>query len=43
MLGVAEPKVLGHTARFYGISEPLTLKRFAELAEPWRPFRTPRR
>jgi DNA-3-methyladenine glycosylase II len=40
MLGMAEPKVLAHAARFYGLSEPPSLERFTELAEPWRPFRT---
>ncbi len=40
LLPVPEPKVLGHVARFYGLEEPPGHKRFAELAEPWRPFRT---
>ena len=40
ILKLSEPKVLRHAARFYGLAEPLTLTRFAKLAEPWRPFRT---
>ncbi len=40
MLLTAEPKVLSHTARFYGLEQPPSLERFAELAEAWRPFRT---
>jgi DNA-3-methyladenine glycosylase II len=40
MLGVAEPKVLGHTARFYDLPSPPTIERFTEMAEAWRPFRT---
>jgi DNA-3-methyladenine glycosylase II len=39
-LPVAEPKVLANATRFYGLAEPLTLERFTELAEAWRPFRT---
>lgn len=35
-----EPKVMGHAARLYGLAAPLTLARFAELSESWRPFRT---
>ncbi|MBV9717117.1 MAG: hypothetical protein JOZ64_17215 [Solirubrobacterales bacterium] len=38
LLPVAEPKLLGHAARLYGTE--MTLARFAELAEVWRPFRT---
>ena len=37
---IAEPKVLAHAARLYGLAEPPTLEQFAELAETWRPFRT---
>jgi DNA-3-methyladenine glycosylase II len=40
MLLMAEPKVLAHTARLYGLDAPPSLERFAEIAEPWRPFRT---
>ncbi len=40
MLLTTEPKVLTHTARFYGLEQPPSLERFAELAEAWRPFRT---
>lgn len=39
-LGVAEPKVLTHAARFYELPEPPTLAQFSELTERWRPFRT---
>jgi len=39
-LPVAEPRVLANAARFYGLSEPPALERFAELSEAWRPFRT---
>jgi DNA-3-methyladenine glycosylase II len=39
-LGMAEPKVLAHSARFYELPQPPSLVRFAELAEAWRPFRT---
>lgn len=37
---VAEPRVLGHFARFYGLDEAPSLERFTEIAEAWRPFRT---
>lgn len=40
MLGVAEPKVLAHAARFYGLDEPPSVERFTEMAAAWRPFRT---
>jgi DNA-3-methyladenine glycosylase II len=40
ILEVAEPKVLAHAARFYGLEDPPPLERFTELAETWRPFRT---
>lgn len=40
MLPVAEPKLLGHVARFYGLEEPPTLERLGQMAEAWRPFRT---
>lgn len=40
MLEVAEPKILSHAARFYGLPEPPTLERFTEMARAWRPFRT---
>ncbi len=35
-----EPKVLGHAARFYGLSGEPTLAWLTELAQQWRPFRT---
>jgi DNA-3-methyladenine glycosylase II len=40
MLEVAEPKVLAHTASFYGLDQPPTIERLSEIAEAWRPFRT---
>lgn len=40
VLPVSEPRVLALAARLYGLPEPLSPARFAELAEPWRPFRT---
>jgi DNA-3-methyladenine glycosylase II len=40
LLPMGEPKVLAHTARFYGLAAPPDLAAFAELAERWRPFRT---
>jgi DNA-3-methyladenine glycosylase II len=40
LLPTAEPKVLAHTARLYGLPGPPALEAFAALAERWRPFRT---
>ncbi len=40
MLPMAEPKVLGHAARFYGLRAEPDLEWFTALAERWRPFRT---
>lgn len=40
MLPVAEPKVLGHAGRLYGLDSAPSLDRFTEIAEAWRPFRT---
>jgi DNA-3-methyladenine glycosylase II len=40
MLETTEPKVLKHAARFYGLGAPLSLERFKQMAEAWRPFRT---
>ncbi len=40
MLLMAEPKVLAHAARFYGLGQPPSLEWFTALAERWRPFRT---
>jgi DNA-3-methyladenine glycosylase II len=37
---MAEPRILAHVARFYGLPEPPTLEQFSELALAWRPFRT---
>jgi DNA-3-methyladenine glycosylase II len=39
-LRTPEPKVLRHAAELYSLQEPLTLERFTELANNWRPFRT---
>ncbi|HEY3726883.1 MAG TPA: hypothetical protein VGL51_06895 [Solirubrobacteraceae bacterium] len=40
MLPMAEPKLLGHAARFYGLSGEPSVEWLAGLAERWRPFRT---
>jgi DNA-3-methyladenine glycosylase II len=40
LLPVAEPRVLAHVARLYGLPGPPELEEFARLAERWRPFRT---
>jgi DNA-3-methyladenine glycosylase II len=40
LLPFAEPKVLAHTASFYGLDGPPSLEWFAEIARAWRPFRT---
>jgi DNA-3-methyladenine glycosylase II len=40
VLRSSEPKALRNVAELYGLQQPLTLERFAELAENWRPFRT---
>ena len=40
MLPMAEPKVLRHAARFYGLTKEPDLEWFTALAERWRPFRT---
>jgi DNA-3-methyladenine glycosylase II len=40
VLRTSEPKVLRSAAELYGLEQPLTLDRFTELAENWRPFRT---
>ncbi len=40
MLESAEPRVLTRAAQLYGLDEPPSLERFAEMAEAWRPFRT---
>ncbi len=40
MLPMAEPKVLAHAARFYGLAEVPSLEWLTALAERWRPFRT---
>ena len=39
-LPFAEPRVLSHVARFYGLPEPPSLDAFHAIAERWRPFRT---
>lgn len=40
LLPIIEPRVLDHVARFYGLEGAPDLESFAELAQPWRPFRT---
>jgi DNA-3-methyladenine glycosylase II len=40
MLTTAEPKVLRHAGRLYGLDAALTLEQLTERAEAWRPFRT---
>jgi DNA-3-methyladenine glycosylase II len=40
VLPVAEPKALALTARLYGLDEPVSAVKFAEIAEPWKPLRT---
>ena len=40
VLPVDQPLVQRAVEHAYAISEPLTAEQFAELAEPWRPFRT---
>ena len=40
VLPVDQPLVQRAVEHAYGIGEPLTAEQFAELAEPWRPFRT---
>jgi DNA-3-methyladenine glycosylase II len=40
VLRTTEPKVLRSAAELYSLEQPLTLERFTELAENWRPFRT---
>ena len=40
MLRTAEPRVLGHAARYYGLDGTPTVEWLTELAERWRPYRT---
>lgn len=40
MLEMPEPGLLAHVARLYDLTAPPSLERLAEIAEPWRPFRT---
>ena len=40
VLRVAEPRVLAHVARFYGLPAPPSLEEFTALASNWRPYRT---
>ena len=40
VLPAGEPRVLACVAHYYGCDTPPSPERFAELAEPWRPFRT---
>lgn len=39
-LSIAEPRVLAHAGRLYGLGRPATLEELTEIAEAWRPFRT---
>jgi DNA-3-methyladenine glycosylase II len=40
MLAMAEPKVLAHAGRLYGLGGAMALDEFRARAEAWRPFRT---
>jgi DNA-3-methyladenine glycosylase II len=40
LLPAGEQRVLACAAHYYGLHGPPSPERFAELAEPWRPFRT---
>ena len=40
VLATGEPRVLACAAHYYTLDAPPSPQRFAELAEPWRPFRT---
>jgi DNA-3-methyladenine glycosylase II len=40
LLTFAEPRVLAHAGRFYGLGRPATTAEFEAIAERWRPFRT---
>jgi DNA-3-methyladenine glycosylase II len=40
MLATAEPKLLRHAGRLFGLDGPATLEQLAQRAEAWRPFRT---
>jgi DNA-3-methyladenine glycosylase II len=40
VLAEGERRVLAAAAHFYGLDQPPSPERFAELAEAWRPFRT---
>jgi DNA-3-methyladenine glycosylase II len=40
VLPMPEPRILRNAAELYGLTVPLTLERFTELADNWRPFRT---
>jgi DNA-3-methyladenine glycosylase II len=40
VLATGEPRVLACAARYYTLDAPPSPERFAELAQPWRPFRT---
>ena len=40
LLPTNEPQLLGLVAELYGLPAPPGPERFAELAEPWKPFRT---
>ncbi len=40
LLAAGEPRVRACAAHYYGLDQPPSPERFAELAEAWRPFRT---
>ena len=40
VLATGEPRVLACAAHYYALDAPPSPERFADLAEPWRPFRT---
>jgi 3-methyladenine DNA glycosylase/8-oxoguanine DNA glycosylase len=39
-MATAEPKLLRHAGRLFGLDGPATLEQLAQRAEAWRPFRT---
>jgi len=40
LLPTTEPQLLGLVAQLYGLPAPPSPEQFAEIAEPWKPFRT---
>jgi hypothetical protein len=39
-LPVAQPHLLGHIGRFYGLPGPASLHQYSSISQSWRPFRT---